>query len=160
MAGELTFIERIAQLFGRGAKLSEEGGKVLSEGEKAWESAIRGGKVVGETAKGAKIVKLAGEGTRALKIGAVGGLASFFGFEWLTNGGLVRAVGGTLGINNTAASILVVIVALGVVAVLIFGLYKHVTNGTTVKARTSSTRAGNGNTRGKSSGPKNKRRRS
>lgn len=71
--------------------------------------------------------KVASVPRRSLKIGLIGGLTSFFGFEWLTNSGLVRAVGGTLGINDTAASILVIFLVLSVVVILLFGLYKYVT---------------------------------
>ena len=44
-----------------------------------------------------------------------GGAATFFGFEWLTDGGLVNSVSGSLGVSETTGSIiLIVIVALAI----------------------------------------------
>lgn len=44
-----------------------------------------------------------------------GGAATFFGFEWLTDGGLVNSVSGSLGVSETTGSIiLIVVVALAI----------------------------------------------
>lgn len=40
----------------------------------------------------------------------LGGLGTFFGFEWLTGGGLGESVSGALGVNETTGNILVIIV--------------------------------------------------
>jgi len=77
-----------------------------------------------KAAKGGKIL------TKPLKLGLLGGVTSFFGFEWLTNSGLVRAVGGTLGIDTTAASILIIAVVIAVLVIVLYALYKHMTKGT------------------------------
>lgn len=59
----------------------------------------------------------------SLKGGALGGLATFFGFEWLTNGGLVDSVGGTLGVSDTIASIILILVCVGIVGGLIYYVF-------------------------------------
>jgi hypothetical protein len=79
------------------------------------------GKALGIGAKGAGV---ATKGSGAIKLGALGGISSFFGLEWLTNGGLFRAVGGTLGITEAAASILVVAVVMVGVSIVFYALYK------------------------------------
>lgn len=45
----------------------------------------------------------------------LGGLASFFGFEWLTSGGIVDSTSGALGVTETTGSIiLLVVICLGI----------------------------------------------
>ena len=39
-----------------------------------------------------------------------GGAATFFSFEWLTDGGLVDSVSGTLGVTETTGTIIIVVV--------------------------------------------------
>lgn len=45
--------------------------------------------------------------------GALGGLGTFFSFEWLTNGGLVDSVSGTLGVSELGGTILIIAVVAG-----------------------------------------------
>lgn len=103
---------------------------------------------MGKITLGAKVLKLLGIGAKAgskggkiitkpMKLGALGGLGTFFGFEWLTSGGLVDAVGGGLGVDDTAASLIIVAVVLTVVGVLIYALYKHIAKPTRSPARTT-----------------------
>jgi len=123
MPGEITFMERaiagVSRVLGIGGKVGKEAKTIRIVEE--------GSKIAREGGKAAKVVS---DGARSLKYGAIGGLTTFFGFEWLTNGGLVQSVGGTLGISNTAASALVIVVSLSVVGVVIYGLFKHMTKGT------------------------------
>lgn len=42
--------------------------------------------------------------------GIAGGLATFFSFEWLTSGGLVDSVSGTIGISETTGTIIILVV--------------------------------------------------
>jgi hypothetical protein len=44
--------------------------------------------------------------TPGLRVGAVAGAGTFFGLEWLTNGGMTNAVAGTFGISEGLASVL------------------------------------------------------
>lgn len=45
----------------------------------------------------------------------LGGLGTFFGFEWLTDGGLGESVSGTLGVSETTGNlILIVVICLGI----------------------------------------------
>ena len=74
-------------------------------------------KVTSDVSKGLKGLKA----STSLKIGAIGGLGAFFGFEWLTNGGLVTATAGTFGVSNTAASIaLIGVTVVGIAGVLYY----------------------------------------
>jgi len=82
------------------------------------------------TAKALKALGLSGKaakgGAASLKLGALGGLSAFFGFEWLTNGGLVRGIGGALGITELASSFLIVGVVIGALCLLFYYLSKRV----------------------------------
>lgn len=45
----------------------------------------------------------------------LGGLGAFFGFEWLTSGGLVESTSSALGVSESTGSlILIVVIALGI----------------------------------------------
>ena len=46
--------------------------------------------------------------------GALAGLGTFFGFEWLTSGGLVESTSSALGVSETTGSILIIVALLGV----------------------------------------------
>lgn len=45
----------------------------------------------------------------------LGGLATFFGFEWISSGGIVDSTSGALGISNAAGSLLIVCVVILVI---------------------------------------------
>ena len=119
---EITIGTRILKFFGL-AKIAEKGSKAAKAGSEVIRLGEYGEKIADGTQK---MTKAAGEISKSLKVGAIGGLTTFFGFEWLRNGGLVSMVGGTLGINNTAASILVVVVSLGAVSIALYGIYRWV----------------------------------
>jgi len=69
---------------------------------------------MGKIGLGVKFGELMGK----LAIPAVGGSAAFFGFEWLTNGGLQDSVGGATGLDELTSSILTL--AAAGVAIIIF----------------------------------------
>jgi len=77
------------------------------------------------SAKALKALGLSGKATKSLKLGALGGVSTFFGFEWLTNGGLVRGTAGALGISELASSFLLIGVVIGVLVLLFYGLSKR-----------------------------------
>lgn len=45
--------------------------------------------------------------------GLAGGVATFFGFEWLTDGGLVNSVSGTFGISEMGGTIFIIVIVAG-----------------------------------------------
>lgn len=45
----------------------------------------------------------------------LGGLGTFFGFEWLTSGGLVDSASDTLGVSENVTSIFLVLIVAGVI---------------------------------------------
>jgi len=70
---------------------------------------------MGKIGLGVKFGELMGK----LAIPAVGGSAAFFGFEWLTNGGLQDSVSGATGLDELTSSILT-LAAAGVAIIVIF----------------------------------------
>lgn len=42
--------------------------------------------------------------------GFIAGLGTFFSFEWLTSGGLVRSTGGALGVSDSVASLILIVI--------------------------------------------------
>lgn len=55
--------------------------------------------------KGWDVIKASSTGKAIL-----GGLGSFFGFEWLTSGGLVDSTSSALGISETTGSLILIVV--------------------------------------------------
>lgn len=49
----------------------------------------------------------------------MGGAGAFFGFEWLSSGGLVSSTSSALGISDTASTLLIVAVIAGVLYIVI-----------------------------------------
>lgn len=68
------------------------------------------GSIFSSIRKGWGVIKTSNTGKAVL-----GGLASFFGFEWLTDGGLVDSTSSALGVSETTGSlIIIVIIGLGI----------------------------------------------
>ena len=62
-----------------------------------------------------------------------GGLGAFFGFEWLTDGGLVNSVSGSLGVSETTGSIILIVV----VALAIYLAFRYLDSKIPVRPRSS-----------------------
>lgn len=90
----------------------------------------KGGEIMSKITLGSKLLKALGIGAKgssnALKIGALGGLSTFFSLEWLTGGGLVRSVGGSLGVSDIVASILLIVVVTGALCLAFYAVYKKI----------------------------------
>ena len=75
----------------------------------------------------ARIFKISEESAKAIRIGGVAGIGSFFTFEWITGGGLINSASGMLGISEMASSIVISATVLGVVGIVLYGLYLRMT---------------------------------
>lgn len=82
--------------------------------------------------------------------GALGGLGTFFGFEWLTDGGLVDSFSGTFGFSELTTSIIMIVI----VALAIYLAFRYFDSKIPAKRSSSGNHSGNrnGNGRGRSNG--------
>jgi len=77
-------------------------------------------KVAEESEKLSEVPKVAKTISQSLKLGALGGLTSFFGLEWISNGGIIRAGSGALGIPEIYTSILFICIIVGVLCFVFY----------------------------------------
>ena len=68
-----------------------------------------------------------------------GGAATFFGFEWLTDGGLVNSVSGTFGISEMGGTIFIIVIVAGG----LWLLFRYLDS--KIPAKRSSSHSGGGN---------------